>query len=60
MPRIIKDSHKISWLLYKSVTKQEIMPGDEYFDSVITNYNEELVYTAPSKPKEKVILIMKK
>ena len=34
----------IDWKTYKHHTKQEVLPGDEDFDSIIMNFDEELVY----------------
>jgi len=44
---------EIDWNTYKNLTRQEVLPGDENFDHIITTYDEEFVYTAPVKPKEK-------
>lgn len=41
----MENSHEITLETYKELTKIEFLPWDEMFDSIITNYDEELHYS---------------
>lgn len=52
---MLENTHNITWQTYTELTKTEILPGDEKMDAIITNWNEELHYSA-KKPKKKQLI----
>ena len=46
-----ENSHQITLQTYQELTKIEWFLGDERMDGIMTDYNEELFYTAKTKKK---------
>ncbi len=57
---MLENSHNITLSTYKELSLIEWFPGDEKMDWIMTDFEEELVYTAKKKKKTVTKVIKKK
>ena len=48
-------TYNITLDTYKDLTKQEFLPWDEAFTSIITDWDDEMIYEAPEVEKPELI-----